>query len=94
YRVPDHAVAIGLARVCGRTLALTSANLSGEPDTKTAQEAMASVEADLAIDSGPSAAEAIPSTVVKVGGNTIECLREGRLPFAEVETVFKKGFEP
>lgn len=93
-RVPDHAVASGLARCCGRTLALTSANLSGDPDTKTAREAIASVRADLALDSGPSAEKAIPSTVVKVDGNTIECLREGRVPFAEAELVFRRGFEP
>jgi len=91
YRVPAHAVAIGLAKLCGRTLALTSANLSGDPDTKTADEAIASVEADLALDSGPSAEQAIPSTVVKVDGEAIECLREGCAPFAEVEAAFRKG---
>ncbi|VGO20233.1 L-threonylcarbamoyladenylate synthase [Pontiella sulfatireligans] len=89
YRVPDHAVALELAKLCGRTLALTSANLSGNPDTKTAQEAIASVEADLTLDSGPSAEQAIPSTVVKVDGENIECLREGIIPFTEVEQVFK-----
>ena len=89
YRVPDHAVALALAKTCGRTLALTSANLSGEPDTKTAQEAMASVDADLALDSGPTAEVAIPSTVVKVDGEQIECLREGGLPFEEVQRIFK-----
>jgi len=90
YRIPDHAVALALAKACGRTLALTSANRSGQPDTKTAQEAIASVEADLALDSGPTAEEAIPSTVIKVDGTQIECLREGGLPFAEVEQVFKQ----
>ncbi|MDF7826618.1 L-threonylcarbamoyladenylate synthase [Pontiellaceae bacterium B12227] len=93
YRVPDHAVAVELAKLCGRTLALTSANLSGEPDTKTAQEAIASVQADLALDSGPSAAEAIPSSVIKVDQSQIECLREGRVPFSEIETVFFQGLE-
>ena len=93
YRVPDHAAAVELAKLCGRTLALTSANLSGEPDTKTAQEATGSVEADLALDSGPSAAEAIPSTVIKVDQNQIVCLREGRVPFSEIETVFFQGLE-
>lgn len=93
YRIPDHAVPMELARLCGRTLALTSANLSGDPDTKTAQEAVASVEADLALDSGPSATEAIPSTVVKVDQNEIECLREGRIPFSEIESVFSRGLE-
>ena len=89
YRVPDHAVAVELAKCCGRTLALTSANLSGEPDTKTAQEAAKSIEADLVLDSGPSADQAIPSTVVKVDGSKIECLREGCIPFADIEQIFK-----
>ena len=92
FRVPNHAVALGLAKTCGRMLALTSANLSGEPDTKTAQAAASAVEADLALDSGhPSGSTAVPSTVVKVNGQHIECLREGGLPFAKVEQVFKKG---
>jgi len=91
FRIPDHAVALELAKTCGSTLALTSANLSGEPDTKTAQEAMASVEADLVLDSGPSAEAAVPSTVVKVDGKKIRCLREGCLPFSSVESVFQTG---
>jgi len=91
FRIPDHAVALELAKACGSTLALTSANLSGEPDTKTAQEAMASVEADLVLDSGPSADQAVPSTVVKVDGKKIRCLREGCLPFSSVEDVFDSG---
>jgi L-threonylcarbamoyladenylate synthase len=90
YRIPDHAVALGLARTCGCLLALTSANLSGEPDTKTAAEAMHSVSSDLVLDSGPSAAQAVPSTVVKVDGDHIELLREGCLPFEEVERTFKQ----
>jgi L-threonylcarbamoyladenylate synthase len=94
YRIPDHAVALALAKTCERTLALSSANPSGEPDTKTVAEAIAAVEADLALDSGPSAKEAIPSTVVKVDGNHIECLREGRLPFHTVEKTFHQGLKP
>jgi L-threonylcarbamoyladenylate synthase len=91
YRIPDHPVALALANRYGRTLALTSANLSGDPDTKTATEAVASVSADLALDSGPSAKEAIPSTVVKVNGNFIECLREGCIPYSEIEQLFKEN---
>lgn len=91
FRIPDHAVALGLAETCGCALALTSANLSGDPDTRTAQEAMDAVQADLVLDSGPSAKQAVPSTVVRVDGDRIECLRQGALSFAEVEMVFKKG---
>ncbi|MBN2684339.1 MAG: hypoxanthine phosphoribosyltransferase [Pontiellaceae bacterium] len=90
FRIPDHAVALQLARICRAPLALTSANLSGEPDSRTAQEAIASVKADLALDSGPSADQAIPSTVVKVDGDQIECLREGKIPFEEIEHIFEQ----
>lgn len=89
FRIPDHAVALQLARICRSPLALTSANLSGKPDPRTAQEALESVKADLALDSGPSAEQAVPSTVVKVDGDQIECLREGNIPFAEIQAVFK-----
>jgi len=91
FRIPDHPVALQLAERCGHALALTSANQSGDPDTKTAAEAMAAIAADLVLDSGPSATEAIPSTVVKVDKNTIECLREGRIPFMEIAQIFKRG---
>jgi L-threonylcarbamoyladenylate synthase len=69
FRVPDHEAARALARTCGRLLALTSANLSGEPDTKTAEEALQTVRAD--------------------DGDRIECLREGAVPFEEIEQVFR-----
>ena len=91
YRVPNHAVPLRLAELAGTSLALTSANASGEPDAKTADEAAAAVQADLVLDSGPSAEPAIPSTVVKVDGAKLECLREGCLPFAEVAHIFKEG---
>ena len=89
FRVPDHAVALALADTCGRLLALTSANRSGEPDARTAQDAVSAVDADLALDSGPSAAAAVPSTVIRADGSNIECLREGRIPFSEVEWIYK-----
>jgi L-threonylcarbamoyladenylate synthase len=91
YRIPNHPVALELAKRCACPLALTSANLSGDPDTKTAQEAMASIAADLVLDSGPSAKRAIPSTVIKVNGQQIECLREGCIPFSTLEKLFKSG---
>lgn len=93
FRVPDHPVPLHLAEHCGHALALTSANRSGEPDTKTAAEAMVAIAADLVLDSGPADEQAIPSTVVKADKNTIECLREGRIPFMEIARVFKRGLQ-
>ena len=88
FRLPDHPVALALAEACGTPLALTSANRSGEADTRIAQAARDSVECDLVLDSGPSGDQAIPSTVIKIGNGTIECLREGALPFSAIEQVY------
>ncbi|MCF7848046.1 MAG: Sua5/YciO/YrdC/YwlC family protein [Kiritimatiellales bacterium] len=90
YRVPDHAVPIELAKACGHTLALTSANPSGGQDPHSAREAAQNLKVDLVLDSGPTA-QAVPSTVVKTCDHQIECLREGSLPFEEVERVFMEN---
>ena len=89
FRVPDHPVALALAKR-RHLLALTSANPSGMPDTRTAAAAMAAIEADLVLDSGP-AETGIPSTVARVSGSRLECLREGSLPFSELQSVFQRG---
>lgn len=88
FRVPDHAVALRLVECCGHELALTSANRSGEPDAITAEEARNAIAVDLILDSGSVTESAVPSTVIKVDGDCIECLREGGVPFAEVRKIF------
>lgn len=95
FRVPDHPVALALARLYGRPLALTSANPSGGPDPRTAREAIAGIpSAEWVLDAGPASADALPSTVVRLADGRIECLREGAIPFAEVERVFRAGNAP
>jgi len=42
-RVPDHAVALAFIRALGAPLAATSANLSGEPEARTAAEVLAAL---------------------------------------------------
>lgn len=90
FRVPDHAVPLALATACGHSLALTSANQSGGTAPKTADEAVAAVTADLTLDAGAASEKAIPSTVIKVAGERLECLREGALPFSTIQTIFRK----
>lgn len=89
FRVPAHAVALGLAAGCVQGLALTSANRSGTPDTRTAQEAQRAIKADLVLDAGPSAEHAVPSTVVRVAATEVTCLREGVVPFEAILRVFE-----
>jgi L-threonylcarbamoyladenylate synthase len=86
YRVPNHPVALALAQRYGRPIGLTSANLSGEPDTVTAAAAAKALGPHAAwiLDAGP-AEGGTPSTVVKVDGPEVILLREGAVPFEEIQ---------
>lgn len=77
-RSPDHAVALAVLNAAGRPLTLTSANLSGEPDTTTAADAMAALNGrvDLILDAGPTAL-GHPSTVLNLAVQPPVILREG-----------------
>ncbi len=79
FRVPDHATALAWLRELGGTVpAVTSANRSGEPAARTAQEAWDALapHVALALDAGP-VAQGAPSTVVRVSAGKIEILRPG-----------------
>ena len=90
FRVPDHSIPIAVAATFGSSIALTSANRSGERDPRTADETN-HLAADLTLNSGPTADQAIPSTVIKVHRHHLENLREGALSFSTLETVFNNG---
>jgi len=84
-RMPDHQVPRRLARALG-PLAVSSANLSGEPDARSAREALDALGAAVAfvLDDGPSPAP-MPSTVVRVvDGEDPEVLRVGAIPASEI----------
>jgi len=80
-RLPDHPVPRTLARSLGVPLAATSANLSGQPSPRTAQEAAQhlATSVDLILDGGPCPG-GVESTVVDTTGPTIRILREGAIP--------------
>jgi tRNA threonylcarbamoyl adenosine modification protein (Sua5/YciO/YrdC/YwlC family) len=83
-RCPDHEVPLALCAQHG-PLATTSANLHGEPTLTTAVEVEAALGDAVAVvlDGGPCAGE--PSTVVDCTGEAPKCLREGRIPWPEIE---------
>ncbi len=87
FRVPRHAVARAVAGAAGGVLRATSANLSGEPAAVTADQAEASLagKVDLILDAGPCRWNQA-STVVKVGPDVWELIREGVVPWGELET--------
>jgi L-threonylcarbamoyladenylate synthase len=86
FRVPDHPVALALLRQFGKPLAVTSANLSGQPPAATAAEALAALgdEVAVALDAG-RAPGGVPSTVVRLEGATAEILRPGAIPAAQIQ---------
>ena len=83
-RCPDHPVPLALSRMVG-PLATTSANLHGQPTSTTAQH-VAEVFGDavpLVLDGGPCTGS--PSTVVDCTDAVPRLLRQGRLPWEEVQ---------
>ena len=83
-RIPDHAVARALLRAAG-PMAVTSANISGQPSPSTAQEVFAQLNGriPLIIDGGKTPG-GVPSTVVDCTGATIKILREGPISLEDL----------
>jgi L-threonylcarbamoyladenylate synthase len=89
-RVPDHPVALELLRSTG-PLAVTSANVSGEPPATTAAAACALAPGAVCLDGGTC--DGAPSTVVKLvgdgAGGDVQVLRQGALPAEQVLAWFR-----
>ena len=83
-RVPNSRRCLELIAACGGYLVGTSANKSGKPACRTAQEALRSIgeEVDLILDGGRLSEK--ESTVVKVSGNRVELLRSGAVTVAKL----------
>jgi L-threonylcarbamoyladenylate synthase len=93
-RMPDHPIARGLMRLTG-PLATTSANLSGQPSTVTAQQ----VNMDLAgriplILDGGQTPGGQPSTVVDCTGGEPIILRAGPISFEAILSASQNGEQP
>ena len=86
-RMPNHPVALTLLRQAG-PLAVTSANISGKENTKTAQEVLAQLDGriHLILDGG-IAPGGVPSTVVDCTGHEPVILREGPITQDEIKKV-------
>jgi L-threonylcarbamoyladenylate synthase len=78
-RIPKHDVPRALARAVG-PLPTTSANPSGAPEARSAQEVLATLgeRIDLIVDGGPSAG-GVPSTVVDCSTGQPRILRAGAI---------------
>jgi len=83
-RVPDHAVAVALAREAGFPITATSANRSGLPAaTDAAALARALPEVDAIVDGGAARGGAA-STLVDASSEALALLRDGAVPWSKV----------
>lgn len=85
-RVPGSEVARALCRAAGGPIVSTSANPAGAPPPASAAALDAALVAriDGVLDAGPSPG-GLPSAVVAIDGERLTLLREGAVPFAEIE---------
>ncbi len=86
-RMPLHRVALSLLELTG-PMAVTSANLTGQPPATTVEQASAQLGSavQLYLDAGPSGST-LASSIVDVTGRTPVLLREGALTLAELQRV-------
>jgi L-threonylcarbamoyladenylate synthase len=83
-RIPDHADACALLRAAG-PMAVTSANISGQPSPSTASEVYEQLNGriPLILDGGKTKG-GIPSTLVDCSGEKPVILREGPITMAQL----------
>jgi len=83
-RVPNSRLCRDLIEACGGILTGTSANLSGKPSSRTAEEARRQLgnSVDIILDGGRL--EGPESTVVRVVGDELIVLRQGRVRVKDV----------
>lgn len=91
-RMPDSTIALEIIRVAGGVLAVTSANPSGEPETRSAGEVRTRLgdRIDGVVDGGPSPKDR-PSTVVDVSGDEICILRHGAVSEERIREILREA---
>ncbi|MCX7044935.1 MAG: L-threonylcarbamoyladenylate synthase [Candidatus Sumerlaeota bacterium] len=84
-RMPNHAVALGLIRALRRPLAVTSANLSGQPAATAAAQIRDAFgeRLDLILDAGPTPGP-VASTVLDMTRRPYRIMREGMITLAQL----------
>jgi L-threonylcarbamoyladenylate synthase len=86
-RVPDHLAARSVLRAAG-PMAVTSANISGQPSPSTAEEVFVQLNGRIAlILDGGRTPGGVPSTVVDCTGTNPTIIREGPISLHDILTV-------
>lgn len=89
-RCPRHDVTLSIIKTVGLPLAAPSANISGRPSSKEAQEVMNYLggRIDAVVDGG-RCATGVESTVLDLTMPTPVIVRQGGLPWAEIKEVIE-----
>jgi len=90
-RIPGESFALHLARKANFPFTATSANLSGTPPAKDAEEVTRYFRdaIDLLIDKGPTPG-GLPSTIIDATGEKMKILREGAVSRESLEEFLKR----
>lgn len=85
-RVPDHGAVRALLAALGEPLAVTSANRSGGPNPRTADDVRREIgpSLDVLLDGGPCADD-VPSTIVDLTAEPPRIVRRGAMPPETIE---------
>lgn len=89
-RLTSSDIARSIARTFGKPITGTSANISGEPPCRSAQEVLKVFpNIDFVVDGGESKS-LTPSTVVEIIDNEVKLIREGVIAFTEILRVLEE----
>ena len=93
-RCPDHPDTLAVIRALGRPLACPSANLSGQPSPKSADEVLAQLggRIDAVLDGGPCTV-GVESTILDLTVTPYRILRRGGLSREAIEAVLGREVE-
>ena len=93
-RCPDHPDTLAVVRALGRPLACPSANLSGQPSPKSAEDVLARLggRIDAVLDGGPCTV-GVESTILDLTVTPCRILRQGGLSREDIEAVLGREAE-
>ena len=87
-RCPDHPATLAVIRALGRPLACPSANLSGQPSPKTADEVLAQLDGRIgAVLDGGACSVGVESTILDLTVTPYRIVRQGGLSREALESV-------
>ena len=87
-RFPDNKISLELIKSAGCPIAASSANISGSPPPKTAQEVLENLsgKVEMIIDGG-ECKFGVSSTVIDISSGELKILRLGSISFEEIKKV-------